>query len=149
MSYNESWGTVLNKRLQFRCKICADGTGEFADLTCADAWESSEGGYPSFEEKKGISLVITRNYKGEQIYKEALDKGYLTSTNKNYTSKDVLYMQPYQAKRKKNLLFRLLALKLFGKSTPKYNFFLLLKASLKENPLRLIKNFLGMIKRLA
>lgn len=45
--YNSSWGTVLNRHLQFRCKICPDGTGEFADIVCADAWYGKDG-YPDF-----------------------------------------------------------------------------------------------------
>lgn len=148
MTYNESWGTVLNKHLQFRCKICADGTGEFADITCADAWETSENGYPSFEEKKGMSLIVTRNKNGEKLISEAKKNGYIAVSNKNYSSREIAQMQPYQKHRKQNLLARLLALKLFGKHTPSYNTKLLIKASLKENPLRLIKNFLGMIKRI-
>ena len=53
-----------------------------------------------------------------------------------------------QKQRKQNLVARLSALKLLGKSVPKYNNGLLFKAATKENPLRLVKNFLGMIKRL-
>lgn len=147
MSYNESWGTVLNKELQFRCKICADGTGEFADLTCADAWEESSEGYPSFKEKEGKSLVIIRNQSGKTLIENAISKGYIKITDRNISSNDVSKMQPYQKLRKQNLLPRLLALKLLGRSIPKYNYKILLMASLKENPLRLVKNFLGMLKR--
>ncbi|HBC01034.1 MAG TPA: coenzyme F420 hydrogenase, partial [Pseudomonas sp.] len=39
MTYNDSWGKVLNRHLQTRCKICPDGIGEFADIVCADGWE--------------------------------------------------------------------------------------------------------------
>lgn len=148
ITYNESWGTVLNKYLQFRCKICADGTGEFADLTCADAWEKSENGYPSFEERKGKSLIISRNEKGLKVIADAISLGYIAISNKNYSSSDIEQMQPYQKQRKQNLIPRLVALKLFGRTVPNYNIKFLLKASLKENPLRLAKNFIGMIKRL-
>lgn len=148
MTYNESWGTVLNKHLQFRCKICADGTGEFADITCADAWEASENGYPSFEEKKGVSLIISRNENGKKLLKEAVASGYITMSGKKYSSSEIAQMQPYQKQRKQNLIARLLALKLFGRKTPNYNINFLIKASFKENPLRLFKNFIGTLKRL-
>ena len=69
-------------------------------------------------------------------------------SGKNFSSSDIAQMQPYQKQRKQNLLARLLALKLVGRSTPNYNINALIKASLKENPLRLIKNFLGMLKRI-
>ena len=38
-SYHESWGNILSKHVQHRCKVWADGTGVAADLVCADAWE--------------------------------------------------------------------------------------------------------------
>src|SRR3712207_7050821 len=38
-----------------RCKICPDGTGEFADIVCADAWYGKDG-YPDFAEREGRSL---------------------------------------------------------------------------------------------
>jgi coenzyme F420 hydrogenase subunit beta len=37
MSYADSWGGILSRHVQFRCKICPDGTGGFADVVCADA----------------------------------------------------------------------------------------------------------------
>ena len=38
MSYAQSWGDILSKHVQFRCKICPDGSGSFADIACGDAW---------------------------------------------------------------------------------------------------------------
>ena len=46
MTYNESWGQILSKHVQHRCKICADGTGTAADLVCADAWACDDQGQP-------------------------------------------------------------------------------------------------------
>ncbi|WP_147676989.1 Coenzyme F420 hydrogenase/dehydrogenase, beta subunit C-terminal domain [Algibacter pacificus] len=148
ITYNESWGTVLNRYLQFRCKVCADGTGEFADITCADAWESSENGYPSFEEKKGVSLIITRTENGKDLLSQVEKHGYLTMTGENFSSQDIGKMQPYQKQRKQNIIVRMLALKLVGRGVPKYNTSLLFKTSLRQSPFILVKNFLGMIKRL-
>ncbi|UZO81872.1 Coenzyme F420 hydrogenase/dehydrogenase, beta subunit C-terminal domain [Aquimarina sp. ERC-38] len=148
ITYNESWGTVLNRYLQFRCKICADGTGEFADITCADAWESSENGYPSFEEKEGKSLIIIRNKNGAELIEQAQSANYLVVEDKIITEEQLGKMQPYQKSRKQNILSRILALYLFKKSVPIYNKNLLLKAAFKENPIYLFKNFLGMINRL-
>jgi coenzyme F420 hydrogenase subunit beta len=152
MTYNESWGTILNRHLQFRCKICADGTGEFSDITFADAWESSEDGYPSFEERKGKSLIIIRNNNGEKLISEAVSNGYLSIDKTQISSKEVAEMQPYQKARKQYLIARLLAIKLFRKSVPNYNSKTLIKASLQGMPFNLValfKNFLGMIKRLS
>ncbi|MEI6417993.1 MAG: Coenzyme F420 hydrogenase/dehydrogenase, beta subunit C-terminal domain, partial [Sphingomonadales bacterium] len=49
MSYADSWGNILSKEVQFRCKICPDAVGAAADMACADAWYGDERGYPSFE----------------------------------------------------------------------------------------------------
>lgn len=147
MSYNESWGTILNKKLQFRCKICADGTGEFADITCADAWVTTKKGYPSFQERNGQSLIITRNNDGENLLNEATKAGYLKISRKNITEKEVGKMQPYQKARKQNLLPRLAALKFLGRTVPKFNYNRLFIATARENPFRLLKNFLGMLRR--
>ena len=149
MSYNESWGTILNKELQFRCKVCADGTGEFADITCADAWKTTEKGYPSFQEREGESLIIARNSNGYNLLKQAINAGYVGISRENISTAEVSKMQPYQKLRKQNLLPRLAALKLFGKAVPRYNYKQLFVASTRENPLRLLKNFVGMIKRLS
>ena len=46
MTYHASWGAILSRHVQHRCKICPDGTGAAADIVCADAWESDAAGYP-------------------------------------------------------------------------------------------------------
>jgi coenzyme F420 hydrogenase subunit beta len=45
-----AWGEELSNHLQFRCKICPGGTGEFADVVCAGAWYGKDG-YPDFTER--------------------------------------------------------------------------------------------------
>ncbi len=147
-SYNESWGNELNKHLQFRCKICPDGTGEFADLTCADAWESSNDGYPSFSEKPGQSLVISRTDVGRKILEDAIRKNYIVLSSTYVGLDSVKKMQPYQVNRKQNVLPRIFALLVIGKRVHLYNRKILLMAAFKENPLRLVKNFLGTLKRM-
>lgn len=42
MKYEESWGEILGPTIQNRCKICADGIGENADIVSADVWEADE-----------------------------------------------------------------------------------------------------------
>ncbi len=38
MTYADSWGNILQKKRQWRCYICLDHTGEFADLAVGDPW---------------------------------------------------------------------------------------------------------------
>ena len=38
MSYADSWGDILSHHVQFRCKVCPDGTGAFSDISCGTVW---------------------------------------------------------------------------------------------------------------
>ena len=60
MSYAASWGEILSREVQYRCKICPDAVGGVADIAAADAWYGDEGGYPSFDEQEGRSLIVAR-----------------------------------------------------------------------------------------
>lgn len=147
MSYDDSWGKVLNRHLQFRCKICIDGTGESADLTCADAWYGTADGYPSFDEQEGRSLVLSRTTLGESLLQEAVAAGYIHV--EPLPVADIEKMQPYQANRKRLTFSRVVALRLFGRRVPNYRYRFLLQlagsAGIKAN----IRSFAGMARRLA
>lgn len=122
MTYNESWGMILNKQIQARCKLCADGTGELADVVCADAWHNTENGYPSFEEKEGRSLILIRTLVGKSLLEESLGLGYISGV-KSFDIQKLKLIQPYQYNRKSTLLARLITLKTFGIQVPKYKGF--------------------------
>jgi coenzyme F420 hydrogenase subunit beta len=142
--YNSSWGKVLGNYLQFRCKICADGTGEFSDITCADAWYGKDG-YPDFAEREGRSLVLSRTATGEQIIKEALAAGVVTL--EALPVADIAQMQPYQATRKKVVLGRTIATRLARGQSPSYRRMGLIRASLMANPLEWLRHAWGTYRR--
>lgn len=146
MPYNESWGTILNRKLQARCKVCVDGTGEMADIVCADAWHESKDGYPSFEEKQGRSLILVRTQEGKNVLEKAVQGGFVTLEG-DYSILNLPKIQPYQMNRKKTVLVRVLALKLFGVKTPKFSGFQLFRLMLKTSPVLLSKVFIGMLIR--
>ncbi len=116
MDYERSWG-FLSKHLQFRCKVCPDGVGEFADISCGDAWYLRDQ-MPVFSEQDGRSVVMSRTERGEQLIQDCNSAGYLTLLPMQES--DLSLMQPYQAMRKKLIASRLLALKVLGVQTPKY-----------------------------
>jgi coenzyme F420 hydrogenase subunit beta len=144
MDYNTSWGTILNKHLQFRCKICPDGTGEFADVVCADAWYGKDG-YPDFEERDGRSLVLARTAAGRALVD--------TATGKNSVSvaplpvNEIAKMQPYQVDRKQVVLGRRIATRLSMGRAPHYPRMGLLTASLKAKPIHWLRSAWGTYKR--
>lgn len=146
MTYDESWGRILNKHLQFRCKICVDGTGEFADVTCADAWYGTAEGYPDFEERQGRSLILSRTEEGEALIDSAVAAGYLYV--EPLAVEEIEKMQPFQASRKRMLLSRIVALKLFRKPIPTYDFSLLRRLAKNSRMKANILSFLGMVRRL-
>lgn len=71
-SYADGWGNILQKHRQWRCMTCADHTGEGADLSVGDPWQTpaEEGGY-------GKSLIIVRTERGRAMLQRAVAAGYL------------------------------------------------------------------------
>jgi coenzyme F420 hydrogenase subunit beta len=146
MDYNTSWGTILGRHLQFRCKICPDGTGEFADVVCADAWYGTDG-YPDFTEQAGRSVVLSRTQQGEALIKAAMQDGFLKTATLQLS--ELQAMQPYQVTRKRMVLGRTLAARLAIGSAPKYRGLRLLRAALGGSLLAMLKQSWGTYKRAA
>lgn len=146
MNYIECWSDILGRNVQFRCKICPDGIGEFADIVFADAWHI-ENGKPVFKEKNGKNIIITRTKKGNDILIESIKNKYIRINNINYNHKMLSKCQSYHKLRKKMVFSRILALAILGKSFPKYINMGIYKAAIKSSIYLNIKSFIGMIKR--
>jgi coenzyme F420 hydrogenase subunit beta len=146
MSYADSWGDILSKEVQFRCKICPDATGNVADVACADAWEGDERGYPSFEEQEGRSLVIARTAAGAALLAESRVAGRLVTQPLAMSA--IAAMQPAQARRKKQILSRLAALIVTGRPWPRYRGLQLAAAAAQDKPVEQARSFAGLVRRL-
>jgi coenzyme F420 hydrogenase subunit beta len=147
MSYADSWGAILSRHVQFRCKICPDGTGGFADVVCADAWHCDERGYPLFEEADGVSLVISRTTRGEAVVRGALDAGRVALEPLNV---DVIArMQPGQVKRKRLALARLAALAVLRRPRPRVAGLHLFAAARQAGLWAHLHSFIGTLRRVA
>lgn len=120
MEYNDSWGKILNRYLQPRCKVCLDGIGEFADIAFADGWETDEKGYPIFKEQEGMSITISRTVDGDQLLKRMVEEKHI-KVHSVLTDEDINKIQPYQHDRRKYLTARLIPMKIMRKSTVKYS----------------------------
>ena len=144
MDYNTSWGTILNRHLQFRCKICPDGTGEFADVVYGDAWYSKDG-YPDFEERDGRSLIISRTAAGEALLQACAAAGYIAM--QPLPVAEIGRMQPYQETRKRMVLPRLWALRAVGRMAPNYRNLGLLRAARGRSLREHYRSFKGTVKR--
>ncbi len=144
MDYNFSWGTILNRHIQFRCKICPDGVGEFADVVCADAWYGKNG-YPDFTERDGRSLIVARSVKGQALYERALAEGWIAS--EPLAVGEIAKMQPYQVSRKRNVLARITGLFAARRVRPQFRHLALTRLAIGTRLPQQFRNALGTFKR--
>jgi coenzyme F420 hydrogenase subunit beta len=146
MSYDASWGQILSKDVQFRCKICPDAVGSAADIACADAWACDEKGYPSFQETDGRSLIMARTSAGLALLDSARAAGTIETTP--LAIAEIINMQPHQARRKRQILSRLAAMAVVGRPLPRYRGLQLWAAAARESPVRQARSFAGLVRRL-
>ncbi|WP_396349816.1 Coenzyme F420 hydrogenase/dehydrogenase, beta subunit C-terminal domain [Gordonia amicalis] len=118
MSYTRSWGQYLGRDVQWRCKLCVDGTGADADISVGDLWDVDAKGYPIFDEAEGNSVVIARTPRGVQIVHDAANAGFISI--KAVDPDEAIKVQPLQADRRMTLAARLLGRRLAGYKVPKY-----------------------------
>lgn len=118
-TYADSWG-FLQKYRQWRCYICPDHTGEFADISVGDPW------YREVKsEEVGKSLIIARTKKGLDIIKAAENAGFIVLEKNNPNLLPL--SQPNLLATRGALWARLKVLSLFGVAVPKYKGFKLFK----------------------
>ena len=146
MSYADSWGRILTQHVQFRCKICPDGTGGLADLAFADAWLCDDNGYPLFEEEDGVSLIVSRTTRGERLVETALAAGSISASPIPISV--VAPMQPGQHKRRIVVLSRIAALRALFRPVPQFIGFHLFRAALMAGLESNLRNFLGTGRRI-
>lgn len=146
MDYATSWGAILSNYVQFRCKICPDGSGGLADVACADAWHCDDDGYPQFEEQDGTSLIVSRTNLGESLIRKSMEAGYLVAAPVDVA--EIERMQPSQARRKRLVAARLAALQAGFQAAPKFRGFQLTRAARTAGLWQNVRAFLGMSRRL-
>jgi coenzyme F420 hydrogenase subunit beta len=144
ITYEESWGKVLGRALQWRCKICPDGIGESSDITAGDFWESDDRGYPVFTEAGGRSALIARTERGERLVREAIADGVIEATPIDVRA--LRPVQPLQVNRRSELAARLLGVRAAGLRVPRYRGFGLLALSARR-PKRSLRSGLGAFRR--
>jgi len=113
LSYEESWGEILQVHRAWRCYVCADHTGEFADIAVGDPWYR-----PIGDGEPGRSLVLARTEHGRNIVREALAAGYLSLTG---VGPDILIKsQPNLLKTRSAVWGRIAVCRLMGAAAPHY-----------------------------
>jgi coenzyme F420 hydrogenase subunit beta len=145
MSYSESWGDILSKEVQFRCKICPDAVGGAADIACADAWYGDDG-YPNFDEAEGRSVIIGRTETGERLLHSAVSAGELVT--EALEVEELELMQPSQARRKRLVMSRTAALAATLQPVPKMNGTQVAEAAAYAGITEKLRSFLGTLRRI-
>jgi len=141
MSYEDSWGNILSKHVSWRCRLCPDGTGEFADISCGDMW--AERG----DDSQGLSLVLIRNECGNRFWDAEKMEEYIRAHK--CESDWLARSQPSLLNKKYQIWGRIKAMSLLGCPVPAYQGFAIRRLWMTELSLKKkIKSVLGTIKRI-
>ena len=140
LTYAESWG-FLQRFRQWRCYICPDHTGEFADIAVGDPWYR-----PVEPGEAGKSLVVARTPRGKAIIERAAAAGYIVLETEEPSL--LPRSQPNLLGTRGALWARLLVLRLFGAPVPEFRRFALFRFWLRDLSLvEKIRSFTGTVKR--
>ncbi len=112
LSYEESWGFLTNDK-QWRCHICPDHTGEFADIAVGDPWYR-----PVRPGEPGQSLIVPRTRTGLDFLHAAAQAGYVVLERQDATL--LPRSQPNLLKARGAVWGRLLMLRLLRVPTPRF-----------------------------
>lgn len=146
LDYDQAWGGILSKAVQFRCKICADGTGELADITFADGWHLGPDNKPIFEERVGRSMVMVRTELAKNLFAKAVATGCIQT--QPLPLEELVLIQPHQAARKASVASRLAAMDTLRLPRTRYHNLNLGRLALRRGLVLNLRNYLGMLRRL-
>uniref|UniRef100_UPI0040577F94 Coenzyme F420 hydrogenase/dehydrogenase, beta subunit C-terminal domain n=1 Tax=Acetatifactor sp. TaxID=1872090 RepID=UPI0040577F94 len=146
MEYSKAWGGILGRDVHPYCRLCLDGIGEAADVSCGDGWYIKDG-EPDFTEGEGRNIVFARNQLGMELLIEAQNAGYIDM--EDWADLDELkIIQKYQYTRKTTMKAKLAGYHICGRKTPQYDKQLLHKFAQKATGKQKLKVFLGTVKRI-
>jgi coenzyme F420 hydrogenase subunit beta len=141
MSYQQSWNEILSKFTQFRCRLCPDSTGQFADISCGDPWYRD-----NKHDEKGWSFVLVRTKLGSEIVKDAIKKGYLKLER---VEPDLVpRSQKVLLSRRRELWGRLFANRLMRIPAPKYTGFFLFESWKRLSLPEKLRSVFGTFRRI-
>ena len=113
LSYSESWGGVLGPHRQWRCYVCPDHTGEFADVAVGDPWYIEPDGADP-----GRSLIVARTERGRRAIRAAVVAGALVAFP---VANDRLPASQPELLRVRGAVWgRVAAMRLFGIPAPRF-----------------------------
>ena len=141
IAYEQSWGKILSKYGQFRCRLCPDGSGEFADIACGDPW------YRKIEpDDMGQSLVLVRTENGKRFLRNAMRAGYVKLEK---VGADIIpRSQKSLLRRRRHLWGRLVTMRFLGVPVPSYRGFSLFTNWVRLPAIEKVRSIAGTLKRI-
>ena len=116
--YLDFWGEDDSAwQLPHRCKVCADGIGDAADIAASDTWD---GGAPTRDgqaDDPGSNAALVRTARGAALLDAAVDSGHVT-LGESLTPRDMDRFQPHQVVKKKNVWARFVGMRSAGQVVP-------------------------------
>jgi coenzyme F420 hydrogenase subunit beta len=142
LTYEQSWGGILQKYRQWRCYICPDHIGEYADIAVADAWHRLVA-----DHQPGRSVIIARTAYGKEMIQQAIRDNYLEA---EAVSHEILPLcRPDQGGYQGRLWARIQTLKVMRIPSPDYHGYNLLRLWRSELSIReKIQSVLSTVKRI-
>jgi coenzyme F420 hydrogenase subunit beta len=141
-TYDQSWNRILQKHRQWRCYICPDHTGEFADIAVGDPWYE-----PPTEGAQGESLIVVRTARGARWIAEMRAAGKLRI--ERVSNDAVGRSQPNLMSVRASVWGRVLALRLAGAGAPTFENLPTFRFWLRELGLRAkLQSIFGTFRRI-
>lgn len=112
ISYSEGWGNILQAQRKWRCRICADHTGEFADISVGDPWHNP----PAGGVEAGRSLIVARSERGVRLVEAAMENGFLIAEDRSRNT--IAEAQPNLLTTRGAIFGRRLAMRSLGMPVP-------------------------------
>lgn len=148
MTYNDSWGKILGRDVRKCCRVCLDGIGEFADVSCGDAWYLTKDGKPDFTERDGRNVVFARTRSGAELLEQAYNSGYVNLNPYKDYEEVLRQIQKYQYERRATMGIMLTAMRLCGKTIPLYDKYILKQFGKMGSFSQKVKRLFGTMKRI-
>ncbi len=139
-TYAESWGTLQASR-QWRCYICPDHSGEYADIALGDAWYKKPDGV-----NPGSSLIVVRTERGKRFIDAAVSAGVVTLVREDRSLID--QCQAYLIESRGELWGRLLAMNVTLLRSPRFKGYPMFRYWIRLNNKRKIGSVFGTLKRI-
>lgn len=149
-SYLDFWGEDDSAwSLPWRCKICADGIGDAADIAASDCWP---GGAPSKEEAEqhtldpGSNGVIFRSERAKELVNSAIEDAAFVAEAEIGPAEMSLW-QPHQVRKKQVVAARYDALRQSGRLVPDTKRLRIEEQRAAQDPNMLAKETIGTTAR--